>query len=340
MTNNGGSVSIGPFKFISQGAIVQEWLVGGKNIVLGFHDPAEYAKSNPAFFGATIGRVANRLANAQIKDIPKEGDVHPLPANNGPNTLHGGISGWDKKYWTKNPSDDPNVLIYTYQSPHNDEQFPGAIDVKVQYTIKSEQKDGTEVSTLEIEYEAQLSADSSEDWAVLSMTNHSYFNIGDKTTIEGTEVTIPDNTNIETNEVDIPTGKFKEFPGIESGKPFELGADEPDIDHGFALTTDVAKVSMDTRSSEEKICIKLYHPSTGINLVVASTEPAFQFYTGKYIETLERPDGTPAYTKRAGFCVEPARYTNAANVPEWKHMVLLTRGTTYGSRTTWRAWKN
>ncbi|RVD84499.1 uncharacterized protein DFL_006248 [Arthrobotrys flagrans] len=344
MTTVSETVSSGPFKFISQGAIVQEWLVGGKNIVLGFHDPAEYAKSNPAYFGATIGRVANRLANGQIKDIPHEGDVHPLPVNNGTNTLHGGIIGWDKKHWTgpvkETSLDGSETLVYSYKSPHLDEQFPGSLDVTVRYTIRNEAKDGADVSVLEIEYEAGIAADSPVDWAVLSLTNHSYFNIGDKSSIEGTQVTIPDNTNIETDEVDIPTGRFKEFPGIESGVPFELGADEPDIDHGFALTTDVASVPIDTRSSEEKLCIKLYHPSTGINLVVSSTEPAFQFYTGKYVETEARNDGTPAYGKRAGFCVEPARYTNAANVPEWKDMVLLKKGVVYGSRTTWKAWKS
>ncbi|KAF3168460.1 hypothetical protein TWF225_011776 [Orbilia oligospora] len=338
------TVSSGPFKFISQGAIVQEWLVGGKNIVLGFQDPAEYAKSNPAYFGATIGRVANRLANGQIKDIPHEGDVHPLPVNNGTNTLHGGITGWDKKYWTgpvkKASLDGSESLVYSYKSPHLDEKFPGTLDVTVRYTVRNEAKDGADVSILEIEYEAEIAADSPEDWAVLSLTNHSYFNIGDKSTIEGTQVTIPDNTNIETDEVDIPTGRFKKFPGIESGVPFELGAEDPDIDHGFALTTDVASVPIDTRGSVEKTCIKLYHPSTGVNLVVSSTEPAFQFYTGKYIETEARDDGTPAYGKRAGFCVEPARYTNAANVPEWKHMVLLKKGEVYGSRTTWKAWKS
>ncbi|EPS37455.1 hypothetical protein H072_8837 [Dactylellina haptotyla CBS 200.50] len=214
MTNHGEAVSSGPFKFISQGAIVQEWLVGGRNIVLGFQDPAEYAKNNPAFFGATIGR-------------------------------------WDKKFWTgpnkKLSSDGSEVLVYSYKSAHLEEQFPGALDVTVQYTIRMEQEEGADVSILEIEYEAQLSSDSPEDWAVLSMTNHSYFHIGDKDTIEGTKVTILDNTNIETNEVDIPTGQFKKFPGIESGEPFELGPEKPDIDHGFALTTDVANVPMDTR---------------------------------------------------------------------------------------------
>ncbi|KAK6543198.1 hypothetical protein TWF694_007104 [Orbilia ellipsospora] len=289
-------------------------------------------------------RVANRLANGEIKDIPHEGDTHPLPVNNGPNTLHGGISGWDKKHW-QGPvktylGDGSESLLYSYHSPHLDEQFPGALDVTVRYTIKDEKQDGTDVSVLVIEYTAQLSEDSPEGWAVVSMTNHSYFHIGDKTTIEGTQVTITNNTNIETNEVDIPTGKFKQFPGIESGKPFDLGPEEPDIDHGFALTTDVANVPLDTRSLEESTCIKFYHPSTGINLVVSSTEPAFQFYTGKYIDSPARADGTPAFSKRAGFCVEPARYTNAANMPEWKNMVLLQKGGTYGSKTTWRAWKS
>ncbi|KAK6359584.1 hypothetical protein TWF696_000735 [Orbilia brochopaga] len=280
MTITTDITAAGPFKFLPQGAIVQEWVVGGRNIVLGFKDPAEYAKSNPAFFGATIGRVANRLANGQIKDIPNEGDTHPLPVNDGPNTLHGGNFGWDKKYWTgpvkETSKDGAEVLVYTYNSPHLDEQFPGALDVSVRYTVRTEKKDEADVSVLEIEFEARVAPDSPEDWAVVSMTNHSYFNIGDQPTIAGTEVTILDNTNIETNEVDIPTGKFKTFPGVESGVPFTLGPEEPDIDHGFALNKDVANVPLDSRNSKERTCIKFFHPSTGINLVVSSTEPAFQ----------------------------------------------------------------
>ncbi|KAJ6260402.1 hypothetical protein Dda_4628 [Drechslerella dactyloides] len=282
----------GPFKFIPQGAIVQEWVVGGRNIVLGFKDPAEYAKSNPAFFGATIGR-------------------------------------WDKKYWTgpvkETSKDGSEILVYSYKSPHLDEKFPGALDVSVRYTVRTERTDEADISVLEIEFEAQLAPDSPEDWAVISMTNHSYFNIGDQSTIAGTQVTIPDNTNIETNEVDIPTGKLKPFPGVESGVPFTLGPEEPDIDNGFALMTDVAAVPMDSRSKHQ-----LRDPTPHGH--------AYN-YTGKYIETEPRPDGTLAYGKRAGFCVEPARYTNAANMPEWKHMVLLRKGQTYGSRVVWKAWK-
>ncbi|KAF3923257.1 hypothetical protein ABW21_db0201171 [Orbilia brochopaga] len=187
MTISTDITAAGPFKFLPQGAIVQEWMVGGRNIVLGFKDPAEYAKSNPAFFGATIGRasadqpanrirIANRLANGQIKDIPNEGDTHPLPVNDGPNTLHGGNSGWDKKYWTgpvrETSKDGAEVLVYSYRSPHLDEQFPGALDVSVRYTVKTEKKDEVDVSVLEIEFEAQVAPDSPEDWAIVSMTNH------------------------------------------------------------------------------------------------------------------------------------------------------------------------
>ncbi|KAF3121343.1 hypothetical protein TWF703_001935 [Orbilia oligospora] len=316
------TVSSGPFKFISQGAIVQEWLVGGKNIVLGFQDPAEYAKSNPAYFGATIGRIVWRTGKSRIFLMKAMCILS---------------------------------LLITARTPFTVELL-GTLDVTVRYTVRNEAKDGADVSILEIEYEAKIAVDSPEDWAVLSLTNHSYFNIGDKSTIEGTQVLyisyksfwltdalfppLVASSLLMLRLLDIPTGRFKKFPGIESGVPFELGAEDPDIDHGFALTTDVASVPIDTRGSVEKTCIKLYHPSTGVNLVVLSTEPAFQFYTGKYIETEARDDGTPAYGKRAGFCVEPARYTNAANVPEWKHMVLLKKGEVYGSRTTWKAWKS
>lgn len=137
---------------------------------------------------------------------------------------------------------------------------------------------------------------------------------------------------------DIPTGEIKDFPGIEADKTFVLGPTEPDIDHCFLVDTDPANVPLDTRKRPLKPLISAYHPVTKIHLDVASTEPSFQLYTGKYINAAATAE-TPARGARAGFCVEAARYINAINVPEWRNQVLLKRGQLWGSKTVHKAWK-
>lgn len=98
------------------------------------------------------------------------------------------------------------------------------------------------------------------------------------------------------------------------------------------------QVPIDTRASRLRPCARFTHPSTGITLEIASTEPAFQFYTGEGISN-PAVDGCPERGPRAGFAFEPARYIDAANNPDWKPMVLLRKGQKFGSRIVYRAWK-
>jgi aldose 1-epimerase len=116
-----------------------------------------------------------------------------------------------------------------------------------------------------------------------------------------------------------------------------MGAKEPNIDHCFVLNTDPSSVPLDTRSEPLNLNLRAHHAGAGVNLEVLSTEPTFQVYTGSGIDVPE-VNGKAARGSRAGFCCEPARYVNAANVPEWKNMVLLKKGDTYGARIVYKAW--
>jgi aldose 1-epimerase len=165
-----------PFvKFISQGAIVQEYIVGDKNIVLGFNNPSEY-RNNPAHFGETIGRVANRLKDAKITCLNGT-EVH-LEANDGPNTLHGGRVGWGLKDFSGPKSESVNgkeSVVYTYLSPDGDEKFPGAVEVKVAYTAYEDDTEDANVkkAVLEMNYETRLVGDEVDE-TVVNITNHSF----------------------------------------------------------------------------------------------------------------------------------------------------------------------
>ena len=140
------------------------------------------------------------------------------------------------------------------------------------------------------------------------------------------------------DEHDIPTGEIKPYPGVEAEKAFILGATEPDIDHCFVMNTDPSSVLLDTRAIPPRKLCAFSHPNTRLHFEVLSTEPAFQFYTGKYIK-IPDVEGAPARGARAGFCVEPSRYINAVNEDKWKNMVLLKKGQLYGSKIIYRGWK-
>lgn len=118
-----------------------------------------------------------------------------------------------------------------------------------------------------------------------------------------------------------------------------MGLTEPDVDDCFVFDAPPNSCPIDTREQTLKKLVAAYHPRTKIHLEVLSTEPAFQFYTGKYID-VPSVEGLPARGARSGFCVEPSRFVNAANVDEWKGQVLLKKGEVYGSRTVYRGWSD
>lgn len=131
----------------------------------------------------------------------------------------------------------------------------------------------------------------------------------------------------------IPTGEMEQFPGVVAGEEFTLGSSEPAIDHCFVTDTDPQTVTLDTRERPMKKLCELHHPSTKLHLEALSTEPAFQFYTGEYVN-VAAVDGMPARGPRSGLCIEASRYTNAINNEDWRHMVLLKRGLIYVSTPT------
>lgn len=136
----------------------------------------------------------------------------------------------------------------------------------------------------------------------------------------------------------IPTGPIEEYPGVKPNTKFTLGEKEPDIDDCFIVNIDPSTIPIDTRPSPLQKVASFYHPDSGIHLEVYTTEPAFQFYTGKYID-VPAVDGLPARGARSGFCVEPSRYVDAVNIPEAKATMILKKGEKYGSRIVYRGWK-
>ena len=153
----------------------------------------------------------------------------------------------------------------------------------------------------------------------------------------GTEAILETDQYLPIDSSGIPLGVIEKYPGIEARKPFVMGESEPDVDDCFVVDSDPENMPIDTRSRPLKRLVTLSHPATSLHLEVYSTEPAFQFYTGKYID-IPAAEGSPARPPRAGICVEPSRFVNACNVPEWRKMVLLKRGGKWGAKTLYKAW--
>ncbi|KAG6060929.1 hypothetical protein E4U32_003189 [Claviceps aff. humidiphila group G2b] len=335
-----------PCTFLRLGAIIQSIKVNDTNIVLGFPNEQKYAQHNSPHFGETIGRVANRIRGARLNDV--NGKSYPLVANDGPNTLHGGIRGWGKRMWIgpmlvsdrEVPGvanlQDPETVVFSLISEDGDQGFPGKVEAQVTYTTGTQiDETGKKIVILGIEYEAEL-VDGADETPI-NLTNHSYFNLSGDATIDGTVVKLSTNAQLPNDEQSIPTGPPVPHPDLDTTKPFTLTATGPKIDRCFTKVTDPASVPIDTRDQPLTLDLTASHPKTGIHLEVWSTEPSYQFYTGDFTN-VPAADGVSAKGPRSAFCCEPGRWINAVNVPEWKSMVMVKKGEKFGSRIVYKAW--
>jgi aldose 1-epimerase len=160
------------FTFLPLGAIIQKFTVNGKNIVQSFPTAELYKQHNAPYFGETIGRIANRVSGAKINDL--NGKSYPLAANNGPNSLHGGINGWGKREFEGPLTVERNgkeATLFKYVSQDGEEGFPGTVELRVWYVQEHEKVNGAQQEVLHIEYEAELVGDEVDETAI-NVTNH------------------------------------------------------------------------------------------------------------------------------------------------------------------------
>lgn len=159
-------------KFTSLGAIIQELNVAGQNIVLGFAKKEHYEKYNAPWFGATIGRVANRIKDGKINSLNNQ--AYELETNDAPNALHGGSRGWGRcdfegPFLVRRNGKD--ALLYTYRSEHLEAGYPGTVELRVFYTTDEEVDGSVTRTVLSMEYEVELVGDECDE-TVVNVTNH------------------------------------------------------------------------------------------------------------------------------------------------------------------------
>jgi aldose 1-epimerase len=310
-------------KLLSRGATLAEWHVPDKtgkmaDVVFGFDDVAGYESKDNGYFGATAGRVANRIAGGKFKIDGKE---YSLVKNDGPNTLHGGVKrSLDKVVWKGEPfkNEHGEGVVFTYSSPDGEEGFPGKLDVKVTYTL-------TNKNELRIEYDAKT-----DKPTPINLTNHAYFNLsgaGSPTILEH-EIMLAADHFTPIDETLIPTGEiapvagtpfdFRQFHKI--GERVDQLNDKPGkgYDHNFVLNNQTGKLAL---------AAKVRDPKSGRVLSVFTTEPGVQFYGGNFLNGVKGKDGKK-YAYRSGFCLETQHYpdsVNQANFPP----AILRPGETY-----------
>lgn len=320
LTNSHGmSVSI-----MNYGATVVKLIVPDRNgkegdVVLGFDDLSGYLKKdNDPYFGATIGRYGNRIAKGQFS---LDGHSYQLPINNGSNSLHGGVKGFDKQVWqAKVVSTNPPTILFSRVSPDGEEGFPGTMKVSVRYTLTD--KDQFVVNFLA----------TTDKPTIVNLTHHSYFNLAGEGngTILDEILTLNADAYTPVNDTLIPTGEIKKVYGTPMNflQPCPIGArieqigDKPvGYDHNFVLK--------DPGSGVRWIAT-VQDPKSGRRMKVYSDQPGVQFYTGNFLDGTITGKQGHVYQQYAALCLEPQHFPDSPNNPKFPSVVLRP-GQTYHS---------
>lgn len=297
------------------GATLQSIQKNGHNYVAGFDTLAGYKQSGNPYFGATIGRVANRIADAKFT---LDGETYALSQNENGNCLHGGKEGYDKRYFlgpvVKQPKKGGPVNVdFVYVDKDGNDGFPGDLVVYVKYTIDK--------NSIDLEFEALIPEKSPKSATPVNLTNHSYFSVTGGPNINGSVAKSITNEYLAVNDKLLPSGEFT--TASEKLKTGEVLTASTEYDYCFIVDKDNWK--LDTREAELKKVFTLLNPKSSTSIEFHTTEPSFQFYTG---------DGTDlkGFEKRCGLCIEPGRYVNAVNEKKWENQVVLSKDEVYGSK--------
>ncbi|HUL35118.1 MAG TPA: aldose epimerase family protein [Candidatus Eisenbacteria bacterium] len=299
------------------------------DVTLGFDTPKEY-EDGKSYFGATVGRYGNRIANGEFV---LDGKTYTLPKNDGPNTLHGGTIGFNKRIWTAKevPSKEGAAMQFTYVSPDGEEGFPGTLTATVVFTLYKDKNE------LKIDYSA-----STDKPTVVNLTNHSYFDLAGQNHGNILDEIMQINATRFTpvSATLIPTGELREVKDtpFDFTHPTVIGAriDGSDEQLKFGHGYDHNWVLDRKAGSSNLIVAAIAHdPNSGRVLEVLTTEPGVQFYTGNFLDGTAKGKGGYAYPHRSAFCLETQHFPDSPNHPNFPSTTLLP-GKEYSSTTIFR----
>ncbi len=298
------------------------------DVVLGYDDLDGY-EQDKAYIGATIGRYGNRIAGGEFV---LDGTTFHIPKNNGPNTLHGGTIGFNKRVWTgvDRSRADAQVMELSYTSPDGEQGFPGRLTVTVTYTLR------TDKNELRIDYSATTDKDT-----VLNLTNHSYFNLSGVPSqeISNHQVLIHAQRFLPVNSSLIPTGEVRSVAGtpFDFTKATAIGAriNQDDEQLKFGMGYDQTWILEGHGKADLQLAAEAFEPASGRLLEVLTTQPGVQFYTGNSLDGTARGKGGQLYARRTAFCLETQHFPDSPNHPSFPS-TELTPGQTFQSTTIFR----
>ena len=294
-----------------------------KNIVLGFDTLAPYL-TGVSYFGATVGRYANRIANGRFT---LDGNTYQLAQNDGLNSLHGGHRGFDKRLWSVKPAETAHssVLRLTYVSAAGEEGYPGELTAHVTYRLGDD-------DTLAIEYEATSTAATP-----VNLANHAYFNLTGDTgrTILGHLLTINADRYTPVDATLIPTGELRAVAGtaFDFRTPQAIGSRINDSDEQLHLSHgyDHNWVLNQSQPGTMTLAAVLSDPDSGRSLEIRTTQPGLQFYSGNLLNGIPA-DGGSVFDYRTGLCLETQHFPDSPNQPAFPPTILRP-GQTYAGKT-------
>ncbi|PID59312.1 MAG: galactose-1-epimerase [Ignavibacteriae bacterium] len=327
LTNKNGMI----VSLTNYGGIITEIIVKDKygkfsDVTLGF-DSFEKYLNNSVYFGAIVGRCANRIANSKFTIDDVEYKVTP---NVNPHHLHGGEIGFDQKIWEAESfkKEDEVGVILRYFSKNGEEGYPGNLKIKVIYCLNNKDE-------IKIDFFAETDKSTH-----INLTNHTYFNLKDagKTPVYGHELQINADSFMPMTNESIVTGeivpvqntpfdltKMKSI-GLNINSEHEQIKIGRGFDHNFVLNG---------KNGELKEAAKVFEPTTGRILKVLTTEPGVQFYAGNYLDETLKGKHNTKYFPRAGFCLETQHFPNTPNNPSFPK-TLLSPGEKFNSTTIFK----
>lgn len=321
-------------RVLTYGATLQSFTAPDRNgrpvdITLGYDEIADY-EVFPNYFGVTVGRFANRIANGRFS---LDGQTYQLTRNDSANSLHGGTEGFDKRNWTiAEVANGPVArVVMELESPDGDQGYPGNLSVRVTYTLD-------DAGDLGILFEATSDAPT-----IVNMTNHALFNLAGLGAPQGAMdhwLMIPARAFTPVDEALIPTGELAPVAGsvfdFRQPRPIEAGlrdGSHPQIvrgrgyDHNWALDKG--------RTAQAELAARLVHPSSGRVLDVLTTEPGLQFYSGNFLDGTIIGKGGTVYRMGDGIALEPQTHPDAPNQPDFPS-ARVEPGTPYRHQMIYR----
>jgi len=287
------------------------------DVCLGFESANAYDQVEYSFFGGTIGRVGNRIADGHFELNGKEYTLH---RNNGNNCLHGGKLGFDRRWWDGKITAD-NQVTFTRVSPDGEENFPGNLTVSVMYSWDDNCK-------LRIEYKAQCDQDT-----LCNLTNHAYFNLGSSSDILDHQVMVCADTITEVRDDLIPTGTDAPVDHLpcDLRKPVVIHEGlARSAEYPIMITARGYDFNYPIPGEGLRLCASAYAADTGRLMEVFTTEPCMQLYTGQYMDANGR--GGMHYGAHGGFAMETQHHPDAIHHPQFPS-VILKAGDTYKTVT-------